>query len=70
MVKHTQTIHRLLPMNCWSVFDHFVELALKRLTNTCERYSTEKSKNRRKVKKGISPCSRFNTFVMLSNRWI
>ena len=27
MVKHTQTIRRLLPTNCLSVFDHFVELA-------------------------------------------
>ena len=25
MVKHTQTIRRLLPMNCLSVFDHFVK---------------------------------------------
>ena len=31
MVKHTQTIHRLLPMSLLSVFDHFVELALKGL---------------------------------------
>ena len=30
MVKHTQKIRRLLPTNCVSVFDHFVELALKR----------------------------------------
>ena len=29
MVKHTQTIRRLLPTNCLSVFDHFVKLALK-----------------------------------------
>ena len=28
MVKHTQTIRRLLPTNCLSVFDHFVRLAL------------------------------------------
>ena len=28
MVKHTQTIHRLLPTNCLSVFHHFVMLAL------------------------------------------
>ena len=33
MVRHTQTIRRLLPMNCLSVFDHFVGLALKRLLN-------------------------------------
>ena len=31
MVKHTQTIRRLLPTNCLSVFDHFVGLALKEL---------------------------------------
>ena len=31
MVKYTQRIHRLLPRNCLSVFDHFVELALKGL---------------------------------------
>ena len=29
MVKHTQTIRRQKPMNCLTVFDHFVELALK-----------------------------------------
>ena len=27
MVKHTQTIRRLLPINCLSVFVHFVGLA-------------------------------------------
>ena len=31
MVKHTQTIRRLLPTNCLSVFDNFVRLALKGL---------------------------------------
>ena len=31
MVKHTQTIRRLLPTNCLSVFDHFVGLLLKGL---------------------------------------
>ena len=31
MVKHTQTIRRLLVINCLSVFDHFVGLALKGL---------------------------------------
>ena len=31
MVKHTQTIRRLLPTNCLNVLDNFVELALKRL---------------------------------------
>ena len=29
MVKRTQTIRRLLPTNCLSVFDHFVGVALK-----------------------------------------
>ena len=29
MVKHTQTIHRFLPTNCLSLFDHFWGLALK-----------------------------------------
>ena len=27
--KHIQTIRRLLPTNCLSVFDHFVRLVLK-----------------------------------------
>ena len=33
MVIHTQAIRRLLPTNCLSVFDHFVGLALKGLSN-------------------------------------
>ena len=33
MVKHTQTIRRLLPKDCLSVFDHFVKLALKGLNS-------------------------------------
>ena len=32
MVKHTQTIRRNLPTNCFSVFDHFVGLSLKGLS--------------------------------------
>ena len=38
MVKHTHAIRRLLPTNCWSVFDHFVGLALKWLStfSACE----------------------------------
>ena len=32
MVKHTETIRRLLLTNFLSVFDHFVGLALKGLT--------------------------------------
>ena len=31
MVKHTQTIRRLLLTNCLSVFEHFERLALKGL---------------------------------------
>ena len=31
MVKHTQTIRRLLPTNCLGVFDHIVGLTLKGL---------------------------------------
>ena len=31
MVKHTQTIRRLLPTDCLSVFDHFVGLPFKGL---------------------------------------
>ena len=34
MVKHTQAIRWLQPMNCLSMFDHFVELALKALSST------------------------------------
>ena len=32
MVKHTQTIRRLWPTNCLSIFDHFAGLVLKGLT--------------------------------------
>ena len=31
MIKHTQTIRQLLPMNCLSVFNHLMELVLKGL---------------------------------------
>ena len=40
MVKHIQTIHRLLPTNCWSVFDHFVELMRKGLKSGPKRVTT------------------------------
>ena len=36
MVKHAQTIRRQKPTNCLSVFDHFVELALKVLKNNAK----------------------------------
>ena len=31
MVKHTLAVRRLLPMNSFNVFDHFVGLALEGL---------------------------------------
>ena len=31
MVRHTQTIRRVLPKNCLSVLDHFVGLMFKKL---------------------------------------
>ena len=36
MVKHAQTICRLLPTNCLTVFDYLVGLALKGLTKLDE----------------------------------
>ena len=39
MVKHTQTIRRLLPTNCLTMFDHFVRLALKGLKQYENRFS-------------------------------
>ena len=40
MVKHNETIRRLLPTNCLSVLDHFVGLALKGLKiNTTALFS-------------------------------
>ena len=32
MIKHTLTIHRLLPMNYFTVFDHFIGLVFKGLS--------------------------------------
>ena len=37
MVKHTQTIRRLLLTNCYRVFDHFVGLAFKDLNDIAEQ---------------------------------
>ena len=34
MAKYTQTICRLLPANCFSVFEHFVGVVLKGLNVT------------------------------------
>ena len=39
MVKHIQTIRQLLPMNCLTVFDHFVQLALKGLNKVIQLLS-------------------------------
>ena len=39
-VKHIQAIRRLLPTNCLSVFDHFVELALEGLSSVQRRSRT------------------------------
>ena len=50
MVKHTQTIRRLLPTYCLSVFDHFAGLALKGLN---KKAFTKKGKKRQKKLKKI-----------------
>ena len=39
MVKYIQKIRQLLPTNCLSVFDHFVELLLKELNDRNENYT-------------------------------
>ena len=36
MVKHIQTVRRQQPMNFLSMYDHFLELALKGLTYNLE----------------------------------
>ena len=41
MVKHIQTLRRLLLTNCLSVFDHFVGLVLKGLTISIYYFSFE-----------------------------
>ena len=45
MVKHTQTICRLLSTNCLSVFDHFVGLALKGSKATDNSLKTSVTQN-------------------------
>ena len=37
MVRHTQTIRRLLPTICLSVFDHFVRLRFKSLKSPLDQ---------------------------------
>ena len=50
MVKHTKAIRWQQPTNCLSVFDHFVELAPKGLSETkCSRM------NQVKIFKGCLP---------------
>ena len=51
IVKHTQTIYRLLPTNCFSACDHFVGLALKGLTFIVRLSLVFIYKQRRKTKK-------------------
>ena len=41
MVKHFQTIPRLWPTNCLSVFDHFVGLALKGLKSKFRQFGAK-----------------------------
>ena len=67
MVKHTQTIPRLFPRNCLSVFDHFVELALKGLNlfnNEREIYFTLCDK------KFIGLVKNFKTFYFHDSTWV
>ena len=40
MVKYTQTIRRLQPTNYFSVFNHFLGLALKGLSIICNQFQT------------------------------
>ena len=37
MVRHSQTVPRLLPTNCLSVFDHFVGLTRKASISVIQR---------------------------------
>ena len=53
MVKHNQTIRRLLPTNCLSVFDHFVGLALEGLRELLCFYLPKTSENLRFFLGGI-----------------
>ena len=44
MVKHTQTIRRKQATNCFSVFDHLMGLALKRVSWVAVENNNEKNK--------------------------
>ena len=48
MVKHTQAIRRQQATDCLSVFDHFLELALKGLTHFTLLFSLYNLENIRK----------------------
>ena len=54
MVKHTQTFRRrrLLLTKCLCVFDHFVGLAPKALSNENPQYQTTKKSQMEKKKRG------------------
>ena len=49
MVKHTETIRRLLPKNCLSVFDHFVGLALKGLSKNNQNFRVSVKTSRQRL---------------------
>ena len=59
MVKHTQTICQQKPTNCLSVFDHFVNLALKGLS-LLKKKKEKKKKNRDKRLINWRPISLLN----------
>ena len=47
MIKHTQRIRRQQSTDCLSVFDHFMGLALKGLTNNRSSVRTVNTHSRR-----------------------
>ena len=57
MVKFTQTICWLMPTNCLSVFDHFVELVLKELM--CEISLEYQNRHRNKLIIELTSCFYF-----------
>ena len=63
---HTQTIRLLLPTNCLSVFDHFVELVLKGLMLTSVKITTRTSKSIRRSIMLLS--SRFPHFAVYKSK--
>ena len=70
MVKHTQKIRRQKPTNCLSVFEHFVELALKGLRFSCAANRLGITKNSSQIKQHvqrlpINSAKRFTTSRIL-----